>query len=169
MQQGAYIYKKWSFVYGTLCNIGREPLREKTVQALIESNIIEAADTDGNYRISDLGRSVNIKNYYMNNSKTRQVGYYHVNAQLNGVFEPCVLYWDGAKFKLNKWFESVNDEHIKDIDECMIVRPDWDNYKDPSRMDKELEIVHECITELYNLDCNTEAIKKCLAKIDKLK
>lgn len=37
------------------------------------------------------------------------------------------------------------------------------------RMNKELDIVHDCITELYNgHDSNVPIIKKYLGKIDKL-
>jgi len=35
--------------------------------------------------------------------------------------------------------------------------------------DKELDIVHEALTELYNLDSNIPIIKKALDRIDKLK
>jgi len=35
-------------------------------------------------------------------------------------------------------------------------------------MDKELDILHEAITELYNLDENVPIIKAALAKIDEI-
>lgn len=37
------------------------------------------------------------------------------------------------------------------------------------KADKELDILHDLITELYNIDANVPAIKKALAKIKKIK
>lgn len=37
------------------------------------------------------------------------------------------------------------------------------------KADKELDILHECIMDLYNLDAALPTIKKYLDKIDKLK
>jgi hypothetical protein len=35
------------------------------------------------------------------------------------------------------------------------------------KFDKELDILHNCITDLYNIDENIERIKKCLDDIEK--
>jgi hypothetical protein len=35
------------------------------------------------------------------------------------------------------------------------------------KFDKELDILHSCITDLYNIDENIERIKKCLDDIEK--
>ena len=40
--------------------------------------------------------------------------------------------------------------------------------EEASKADKELDILHECITELYNIDTAAPIIKKYLNKIDKI-
>ena len=37
------------------------------------------------------------------------------------------------------------------------------------RMDKELDIVHEALTEIYNMEVAEPIVKKCLNRIDELK
>jgi hypothetical protein len=38
-----------------------------------------------------------------------------------------------------------------------------------SKADKELDIVHNCITKLYDTELNIPTIKECLSKIEKIK
>ena len=49
------------------------------------------------------------------------------------------------------------------------MEEEGDPVAEVERMDKELDIVHEALTELYNLDAAVPIIKDALARIDALK
>lgn len=49
------------------------------------------------------------------------------------------------------------------------MEEEGDPVAEVERMDKELDIVHEALTELYNLDAAVPIIKAALARIDALK
>lgn len=73
---------------------------------------------------------------------------------------------------------------LKDIIQKLVNTKDYENLREilgeelgdliyqlvdeSERADKELNIVHSCITDLYNIDANTDRIKEALREVEKI-
>ena len=68
-----------------------------------------------------------------------------------------------AKTRNTKGYENLKEILGKELGTLLYKIVD-----EADKADKELDIVHSCLTELYNADINYERIKKCLNEIDRL-
>ena len=68
-----------------------------------------------------------------------------------------------AKIRNTRDFENLKERLGKELGTLIYELVD-----ETDKADKELDIVHGCLTELYNIDLNTPIIKKALADIEQI-
>lgn len=66
-----------------------------------------------------------------------------------------------AKARNTRDYENLKDRLGKDLGKALLTV-----VKEAERADKELDLVHRCITELYNIDQAVPIIQKYLKKIE---
>ena len=68
-----------------------------------------------------------------------------------------------AKIRNLHDFENLKERLGKELGQTI-----YDLINEAERADKELTIVHNCLTELYNLDANAKLIKSTLDEVESL-